>query len=71
MILLHNLSPNIFFVHSIKDLAEHILQIRVDGDLSFRITPELAEEIDSICTDQAAIRALDRTSEFYILDSAP
>jgi guanine nucleotide-binding protein G(i) subunit alpha len=40
-------------------------------DMSIRITPELADLIDGIWHDENVGPFMDRSSEFYIMDSAP
>ncbi|KAJ3055514.1 Guanine nucleotide-binding protein alpha-2 subunit [Rhizophlyctis rosea] len=53
-----------------KDVAERLMSIGIGYDGTFKLTPEIAHDIKSIFDDGAAKVAIDRSNEFYLLDSA-
>ncbi|KAJ3291391.1 Guanine nucleotide-binding protein alpha-2 subunit [Borealophlyctis nickersoniae] len=52
-------------------VAQRLMAIRVQYDDAFRITPEVAEAIHAIFNDPTTTIAIDRSNEYYLLDSAP
>ncbi|KAJ3042067.1 Guanine nucleotide-binding protein alpha-2 subunit [Rhizophlyctis rosea] len=53
-----------------ETVASRLMSIGVGYDGSFRLTPEIAADIQSIFGDEAATKAINRSNEFYLLDSA-
>ncbi|KAI9012886.1 guanine nucleotide binding protein, alpha subunit [Gaertneriomyces semiglobifer] len=51
--------------------AQLLREIRPEFDGSTKLTPQVAEAIQEIYQDEAATLALNRSNEFYIIDSAP
>ncbi|KAJ3121780.1 Guanine nucleotide-binding protein alpha-2 subunit [Nowakowskiella sp. JEL0407] len=59
------------FQDDVEEIARKITTIRADLDLSFKISPQLAADIDKVYKDPTTKSILDRSHEFYIIDSAP
>jgi guanine nucleotide-binding protein G(i) subunit alpha len=51
--------------------AEKILQYRVEADPSTTLDPSMGAAIEALWNDPAASMAMERSSEFYMMDSAP
>ncbi|KAI9202943.1 guanine nucleotide binding protein, alpha subunit [Polychytrium aggregatum] len=45
--------------------------LRIEHDSNFRITPEISEDLSQLWADPTVVQLMDRSSEFYIIDSAP
>ncbi|KAG9320784.1 hypothetical protein KVV02_005058 [Mortierella alpina] len=54
-----------------KAMADQILDYRVDADPYFTLSLEIVNAIDSLYHDPVTTTCLERSSEFYIMDSAP
>ncbi|KAF9553534.1 Guanine nucleotide-binding protein alpha-2 subunit [Lunasporangiospora selenospora] len=54
-----------------KAHADQILDYRVDADPYFTLNPDIVNAIDSLYHDPVTILCMERSSEFYIMDSAP
>ncbi|KAG9051661.1 Guanine nucleotide-binding protein alpha-2 subunit [Tulasnella sp. UAMH 9824] len=51
--------------------ATQILEYEIEADSSFRLAPDIANAIDCIWKDPIIATVMDRSSEFYLPDSAP
>ncbi|KAF9186285.1 Guanine nucleotide-binding protein alpha-2 subunit [Haplosporangium sp. Z 767] len=54
-----------------RTMADRILDYRVEADPYFTLSIEIVNAIDSLYHDPVAIMCMERSSEFYIMDSAP
>jgi len=54
-----------------RAMADRILDYRVDADPYFTLSPDIVNAIDSLYHDPITSISMDRSSEFYIMDSAP
>ena len=48
-----------------------ILHSRVDADPTFVMEPAMARAIDSLWNDPVIAKVMEKSSEFYLMDSAP
>jgi guanine nucleotide-binding protein G(i) subunit alpha len=48
-----------------------ILHSRVDADPGFVMEPATAQAIESLWNDPVIPKVMERSSEFYLMDSAP
>lgn len=48
-----------------------IMQYRVDADPNTTLDPAMGRAIESLWNDPAIPKVMDRSSEFYLMDSAP
>lgn len=56
---------------AIQENTEMILLARIDADPNFSMEPEMAKAIESLWHDPVMPRVMERSSEFYLMDSAP
>lgn len=54
-----------------QDRAEIILQYRVDADPGTSLDQNVARAIEALWADAVVQSVVDRSSEFYLMDSAP
>jgi len=54
-----------------KANADRILDYRVDADPYFTLSADIVNAIDSLNKDPSSAKTMERSSEFYIMDSAP
>ncbi|KAF9356741.1 Guanine nucleotide-binding protein alpha-2 subunit [Mortierella sp. NVP85] len=54
-----------------KAYADQILDYRVEADPRFTLSPEIVNAIDSWYHDPSTMTCMERSSEFYLMDSAP
>lgn len=54
-----------------KAYADRILDYRVEADPYFTLSTDIVDAIDSLYHDPITARCMERSSEFYIMDSAP
>ncbi len=54
-----------------RDAADTILQYRVDADPSTTLEPSMGEQITRLWSDPVVKAVMERSSEFYLMDSAP
>ncbi|KAI8360537.1 G protein alpha subunit [Mortierella sp. GBAus27b] len=54
-----------------KAYADQILDYRVESDPYFSLSPDIVDAIDSLYHDPITTTCLERSSEFYLMDSAP
>ncbi|KAJ3155643.1 Guanine nucleotide-binding protein alpha-2 subunit [Geranomyces variabilis] len=59
-----------FATPEIQIKADKLLALRPDFDGSYKLSQEHADSIAIITSDPAAVAALERSNEFYIIDSA-
>jgi guanine nucleotide-binding protein G(i) subunit alpha len=48
-----------------------ILLARIDADPNYMMEPELAKAIELLWHDPVMPKVMERSSEFYLMDSAP
>ncbi|KAG0287421.1 Guanine nucleotide-binding protein alpha-2 subunit [Dissophora globulifera] len=54
-----------------RAVADRILDYRVDSDPYFTLSTDIVNDIDSLYHDPITVACMERSSEFYIMDSAP
>lgn len=54
-----------------RAVADRILDYRVDGDPYFTLSSDIVNAIDSFYHDPITASCMERSSEFYMMDSAP
>jgi guanine nucleotide-binding protein G(i) subunit alpha len=54
-----------------REAADLVLQCRVDADPSTTLEPALGEQITKLWSDPVVKQVMERSSEFYLMDSAP
>ncbi|PWN41023.1 guanine nucleotide-binding protein alpha-3 subunit [Ceraceosorus guamensis] len=54
-----------------RESAELILQYRVDADPNTSLEPAMAKAVEALWADPIVATVVDRSSEFYLMDSAP
>ncbi|KIW73629.1 guanine nucleotide-binding protein alpha-3 subunit [Phialophora macrospora] len=56
---------------TVKDYVDYIMEFNVDPDPDTTLDPKVADAVEAIWKDAAAIKTMERQSEFYLMDSAP
>lgn len=71
--LLYFLAPSILSIDDIlfQECADVILQHRVDADPGTTLDPSLVKAIESLWHDPCIPAIMEKSSEFYLMDSAP
>lgn len=54
-----------------RTMADRILDYRVDADPYFTLSADIVNAIDSLYHDPITAACMERSSEFYMMDSAP
>ncbi|KAG0228699.1 Guanine nucleotide-binding protein alpha-2 subunit [Actinomortierella wolfii] len=54
-----------------RAMADRILDYRVEADPYFVLSPDIVNAIESLCNDPIIATCMERSSEFYLMDSAP
>lgn len=56
---------------TVRDFTDYIMSYTIDPDPGTELDPKVGEAVTSIWHDASVPKVMERSSEFYLMDSAP